>query len=361
MLAEASPETIDANLREARSHLQNARLAEAEALCVAILKTASDNIDALYTLAVTQRMQRHVPAALITLDRLIAVDSGYGRAWQERGHCFRDAGRVEDAVAAYQRAVTHNGALVASWRILSELHDAAGREGPANFAHAQYTHLSALPPELLSVASFIQEGRIYKAEQLCRAFLQRNGHHVEAMRLLADIGMKFNAYDEAEFLLESCKILEPDNVSAHFDYVKVLRKRQKFELALSEASELREKEPGNPEFEMLYANENLAVGNFDAAMLIYEALLGSMPNNPGINLTYGHALKTVGRQNDAITAYRRAYQVRPDCGDAYWSLANLKTYRFDDAEIAQMRDRQASPITALDDRYQLCFALGKSR
>ena len=100
MLAEASPETIDANLREARSHLQNARLAEAEALCVAILKTASDNIDALYTLAVAQRMQRHVPAALITLDRLIAVDSGYGRAWQERGHCFRDAGRVEDAVAA---------------------------------------------------------------------------------------------------------------------------------------------------------------------------------------------------------------------------------------------------------------------
>jgi tetratricopeptide (TPR) repeat protein len=326
MLAEASPETIDANLREARSHLQNARLAEAEALCVAMLKTASDNIDALYTLAVTQRMQRHVPAALITLERLIAVDSGYGRAWQERGHCFRDAGRIEDAVAAYQRAVTHNGALVASWRILSELHDAAGREGPANFAHAQYTHLSALPPELLSVASFIQEGRIYKAEQLCRAFLQRNGHHVEAMRLLADIGMKFNAYDEAEFLLESCKILEPDNVSAHFDYVKILRKRQKFELALSEASELREKEPGNPEFEMLYANENLAVGNFDSAMLIYEALLGSMPN----------------------------------CGDAYWSLANLKTYRFDDAEIAQMRDRQASPMTALDDRYHLCFALGKA-
>ena len=230
MLAEASPETIDTMLREARSHLQNARLADAEALCLGILKTAPDNIDALYTLAVSQRMQRQVPAALTTLDKLIAINAGYGRAWQERGHCFRDSGRVEEAIAAYQRAVAHNGALVASWRILSELHDAAGREVPANFAHAQYTHLSALPPELLSVASFIQEGRIYKAEQLCRAFLQRNGHHVEAMRLLAETGMKFNAYDEAEFLLESCKVLEPDNVSAHFDYVKVLHKRQKFEI-----------------------------------------------------------------------------------------------------------------------------------
>ncbi|MDH4398893.1 tetratricopeptide repeat-containing sulfotransferase family protein [Sphingorhabdus sp.] len=360
MLAEASPETIEVMMREARAHLQNARLSDAEAVCQRILQTAADNIDAMYTLAVSQRMQRQVPAALKTLDSLIAIDASYGRAWQERGHCFRDRGLHEQAIAAYQRAVTHNGALVASWRILSEMHGSAGREGPANFAHAQYAHLSALPPELLSVASFIQEGRIYKAEQLCRAFLQRNGHHVEAMRLLADIGMKFNAYDEAEFLLESAKVLAPDNVSAHFDYVKVLRKRQKFELALSEAAELREKEPDNPEFEMLYANENLAVGNFDAAMLIYEALLSSMPNNPGINLTYGHALKTVGRQDDAISAYRRAYQVRPDCGDAYWSLANLKTYRFDDPEIAQMRERQASAMTALEDRYHLCFALGKA-
>ena len=360
MLAEASPETIDANLREARSHLQNARLADAEALCLRILEVAPDNIDVLYTLAVSQRMQRQVPAALTTLDKLIAINAGYGRAWQERGHCFRVIGRVEEAIAAYQRAVAHNGALVASWRILSELHDAAGREVPANFAHAQYTHLSALPPELLSVASFIQEGRIYKAEQLCRAFLQRNGHHVEAMRLLAETGMKFNAYDEAEFLLESCKVLEPENVNAHFDYVKVLHKRQKFEMALSEASELREKEPDNPEFEMLYANENLAVGNFDEAMLSYEALLSSMPDNPSINLTYGHALKTVGRQGDAISAYRQAYKVRPDFGDAYWSLANLKTYRFDDKEIAQMQARQASPMTALEDRYHLCFALGKA-
>ena len=359
-LAVAVPETIDALLREARGHLQNGRLNEAAITCARLLETTPGNIDTLYTLAVVQRMQKQVPAALITLNKLIEIDPSYGRGWQERGHCLRDMGRQEEAVAAYQRAVTHNGALVASWRQLAEFHAAGGRDGPAGFARAQHEHLAQLPPELLSVASLIQEGRIFKAEQLCRAFLQRNGHHVEAMRLLAEIGLKFNAYDEAEFLLESCKVLEPDNVSAQFDYVKVLRKRQKFEQALSEASELRAKEPGNPEFEMLYANENLAVGNFDEAMLVYEALLGSMPNNPGINLTYGHALKTIGRQDDAIAAYRRAYEIKPDCGDAYWSLANLKTYRFGDEEIDRMREREAAPATALDDRYHLCFALGKA-
>ena len=129
MLAEALPDTTDAMLSEARSHLKNARLAEAAAACIQLLGIAPDNIDALYTLAVTQRMQRQIPAALATLSQLLATDPGYGRAWQERGHCFRDSGRAEEAIAAYQRAVAHNGALGASWRLLSEMHDAAGRDG----------------------------------------------------------------------------------------------------------------------------------------------------------------------------------------------------------------------------------------
>jgi tetratricopeptide (TPR) repeat protein len=360
MQAAVAPDQIEAALRDARGLLQAGRLGDAVVACQTLLDFSPDNGDALYTLAVAQRMQPDHAGALDTLARLIALNPDYGRAWQERGHCLRDLGQREEALAAYQRAVAHNGALIASWRQLAALHAAAGRDQAAAFAEGQYTHLAALPPELLSVANLLQEGKLYKAEQLCRAFLQRNGHHVEAMRLLAEIGMKFNAYDEAEFLLESAKLLEPGNVSAHYDYVKVLRKRQKLEQALSEARELRAKEPGNPEFEMLYANENLALGNFDEAMAIYESLLDTMPGNPGINLTYGHALKTVGRQEDAIGAYRRAYRIKPDYGDAFWSLANLKTYRFNDAEIEQMREREDSPLIALEDRYHLCFALGKA-
>lgn len=360
MTAALAPEDIEKALRDARGALQSGRLADAAAHCAKILEASPSSLDALYTLAVAQRMQRDHPAALTTLARLIELSPDYGRAWQERGHCLRDLGRGDEALAAYQRAVGHNGALIASWRQLAEIHSAAGRDQAAVFAEGQYAHLAALPPELLSAANLLQEGKLYKAEQLCRAFLQRNGHHVEAMRLLAEVGMKFNAYDEAEFLLESAKLLAPDNVSAHYDYVKVLRKRQKFEAALAEANALRAKEPGNPEFEMLYANENLAVGNFDEAMGVYQQLLEAMPGNPGINLTYGHALKTVGRQDDAIGAYRRAYQAKPDYGDAFWSLANLKTYRFSDAELIQMREREASPLVSLEDRYHLCFALGKA-
>ncbi len=347
-------------LRKARSLLQGAKFGEAAEVCSEILADLPQHQEALYTLAVAQRFGGDAIAALSTLASLIDLSPSYGRAWQERGHCFRALNRSEEAFAAYQAAVTHNGALPASWRMLGELHRAAGRDAQAEFAIAQANYLVGLPPELQTVASLIQEGRIARAEKFCRAFLQKNGHHVEGMRLLAEIGTRFNAFDEAEFLLESCKLLKPDNVSAQYDYAKLLRKRHKFEQALTEAQELRAKEPGNPEFEMLYANENLAVGNFDEAMETYETLIRSLPNNPGVSLTHGHALKTVGRQDEAISAYRRAYAIKPDLGDAFWSLANLKTYRFSNDELEQMREQEALPSIALADRYHLCFALGKA-
>ncbi|MFM9977104.1 MAG: sulfotransferase [Sphingomonadaceae bacterium] len=353
-------EAIEQELRAARALLQQARFQAAIAACEAVLQSAPGHRDALYTLAVAQRYGGERIAALATLTQLIETDPAYGRAYQERGHGLRALGRAEEALLAYQNAVTHNASLVASWRAIVDLHADAGRPERADYAREQCAYLGSLPPELLTVSSMIAEGRILKAETLCRAYLQKHGHDVEAMRLLADIGMRFNAYDEAEFLLESCVMIEPDGINAHLDYVKVLRKRQKFAAALDQATALRAKAPDTPQVEMLYANENLAVGNFDVALEVYRELLAGSPNNPGINLTMGHALKTVGQQDAAIAAYRRAFSNKPDYGDAFWSLANLKTYRFPDSEIAQMRSAEAAPATTLSDRYHLCFALGKA-
>jgi tetratricopeptide (TPR) repeat protein len=345
---------------EARKLLQAGQLTRAETLCRAVLNDEPDNGDALYTLAVVQRLLKRFDDALTTGRALIARDPANGRAHQEIGHCLRDMGDADAALSAYQEAVGRNNALLGSWQMLMRFHENAGREAAADFAAAQVEYLSRLPPQLQSVASLIQEGKLYKAEQLCRHFLQTQGHHVEGMRFLAQIGMSFNVHDEAEFLLESAVAFDPDNVGAHFDYVGVLQKRQKFADALEQSRRLREKDSDNPQVDMLYANQNLAVGNFDEALAVYRRRAEEAPNNPGIHLTLGHALKTTGQQKEAIEAYTRAYTVKPDFGDAYWSLANLKTYRFGEAQIAAMRDLEAAPATQLADRYHLCFALGKA-
>ncbi len=354
------PASSEHSLGRARKLLQDGQMSAAAQLCEDVLRTEPENREAIYTLAVVRRFQRDLPGALALADQLIAADPSNGRAHQERGHCLRDMGDTPGAFAAYQNAVTHNAALAGSWNMLAKFHAAAGRTEPAEFAETQRDYLTNLPPELQTVASLIQEGRYLKAEKICRGFLQANGHHVEGMRMLAELGTKFSVLDEAEFLLESALVLEPDNAGAHYDYVEVLHKRQKFAQALEQASLLRAKAPDSPQIEMLYANENLSVGNFDEALKVYRQCAGQMPDFPNIHLTLGHALKTIGQQSEAIEAYSQAYKIRPDFGDAYWSLANLKTYKFDEAQIAAMRAQEAAPSTQLADRYHLCFALGKA-
>ena len=354
------PASSEQSLVRARKLLQDGQTSAAAQLCESVLQTEPENRDALYTLAVVRRFQKDLPGALALADQLIARDPSNGRAHQERGHCLRDMGDTAGAFAAYQNAVTHNAALAGSWNMLAKIHTAAGRTEPAEFAETQRDYLINLPPELQTVASLIQERRFLKAERICRAFLQANGHHVEAIRFLAEIGINFSVLDEAEFLLESALVLEPDNAGAHLDYVGVLHKRQKFEQALGQAKALRDKQPGNPQIDLLYANQNLAVGNFDEALTLYRQCAVRMPDYPNIHLTLGHALKTVGQQQAAIEAYSLAYKIRPDFGDAYWSLANLKTYKFDEAQISAMRAQEAATSTQLADRYHLCFALGKA-
>ncbi|NBR30596.1 MAG: sulfotransferase family protein [Sphingomonadaceae bacterium] len=355
-----TPLDSDAIAAKAREMLQKGQAKESETLCQQLLADQPDNRDALYILAVSQRTQRKFAEALATVKRLISINPANGRAHQEQGHCLRDMGDSTAALMAYQNAVAHNRALLASWNMLARLNRAAGRTAAAEFAEIQSEYWSALPPELLTVASLIEEGRFLRAEKLCRAFLQTHGHHVEAMRLLAQIGTQFNVLDEAEFLLESAVELEPENPGARFDYVTVLQSRQKFAQALEQAKILRENDPENPQVEMLYANQSLGVGNFDEALSIYKTIAAAQPGNPSVHLTLGHALKTTGRQQEAIEAYSQAYRVRPDFGDAYWSLANLKTYRFDAGLVSKMRDIEDQATTQLVDRYHLCFAIGKA-
>jgi len=350
----------EALVERGRAAIQRGDFAQAISSCEAALVQSPADQDALYTLAVAQRLKRDRVAALATLKRLLDQYPDYGRGHQERGHCLRDAGDTSAALMAYNQAVTHNVALLASWRMLADLHSKAGRAEAADFARGQCAYLESLPPALQSVASLVEEKRLLRAETLCRSFLLTHKHHPEAMRLLADIGVKFNAYDEAEFLLESAVVLDPQNTNAHFDYVNVLHKRQKFGKALDEAASLCAKAPDKPHFELLLANENLAVGNFDSALSTYRQHAQRNPHNATIHLTLGHALKTIGAQDEAIAAYSQAYAVRPDFGDAYWSLANLKTYRFNESVIEQMRALERAETTERVDRYHLCFALGKA-
>ncbi|HWM29840.1 MAG TPA: sulfotransferase [Woeseiaceae bacterium] len=350
----------DDALTRARQFLEAGRLEEACAEARDRAEADPSDPEPLYLQAVAERYLDRPSAALETLARLKSLEPRYARAFQEEGHVYKSLGDVPRAIAAYRRAVELNRGLIVSWRELAVLLGQNGDREAHAAAEAEHRRLAALPPELVTVTSFIQEGKLFRAEQMCREFLQKHPHHIEAMRLLARLGMKLYIYDDAEFLLESCVTFAPDYWLARKDYVEVLHRRQKFEQALAQAGILRERFPGNPAFELSFANECVAVGRFDEALGIYDRVIAAHAALDQPHLARGHVLKTIGRLDEAIESYRNAYRTRADFGDAYWSLANLKTYRFADEEISAMKLRLEDAQTATVDRFHLCFALGKA-
>ena len=191
---------------------------------------------------------------------------GYGRAFQEEGHVCKAAGHSSSAIRAYRHAVSLNNSLIASWKSLTELLLAKGETEKAKQTQQEFEKLNALPKILLSVRNMIAEGYLFKAERLCRKFLKANKTHVEGMRLLADLGVKADVLDDAEFILEKALEFEPDNNLARNDYMEALYRRQKYEQSLAQAQILREREPKNLKYQIGYANQAVAVGDYETAL-----------------------------------------------------------------------------------------------
>lgn len=257
-------------------------------------------------------------------------------------------------------ATRFNPALEASWRALAELLDDIGQGADRDAAAAQADRLKNMPRELLAATNHLHEGRLLRAEEFCRHFLRENPKHAEGMRLLAQIGIKLGILDDAEFLLDSAKEFEPDNIQIRLDYIDALRRRQKFAESKTEAEALYARDPENPLFQSHLAIESMQTGEYDRAFELFDRVLTIIPNDPATLTSLGHALKTTGKTDKAIASYQAAFTAKPDHGDAYYALANLKTYQFDAAEIAAMRTQIARTDLAFMDRVHFAFALGKA-
>ena len=355
-----SEQDVPEQLARARSLVEGSDFKTARSVLQDLLRTQPEHEDALYMLAVCARYLHDFDLAADILRRLQAVAPEFGRAFQEAGHLSRAQGQPAAALTSYQQATRLNPALSASWLAQADLLRVQGRAEEAGQAQAQADRLAGLPKPVLVATNHLHEGRLLKAEGLLRAFLRRVPRHVEAMRLLADIGSRLGILDDAEFLLEQAIGFEPDNIQLRLDFIQVLRKRQKFEQALEQARLLKQRDPENATFLSNFAIESLQSGDYETALAHFDKVLEMRPDDPAILTSRGHALKTYGRTEEAIRSYQAACAVKPDHGDAYYSLANLKTYRFSEAEVDNMLQQLAQPALNFVSRVHVCFALGKA-
>ena len=346
-------------LTAAQQLIQRGDIQAALAAIEALPRDVQQSLMGAYMKGVCLRNLRDFAAAEQVLLGLVEQHPSYGRGFQELGHLYRDANMPVEALNAYATACHLNPGLKASWAGQQHL---IGKDSPERLSqiNQRLQWLESLPPNLAASWDLLHEGKLHKAEQLCRQFMQQNPQHIDGMRILAEIAVRNGVLEDAEFLLESAVAFDASHRQARIDYVQVLSKRQRFQKAVDEAEALMEQAPDNPQLQSLYAIQCMQLGNYETALTLFDKILERVPHDPVTNVSKGHALKTGGRSDDAVAAYRAALDSQPFYCDAWYSLANLKVYRFDDAELSAMEALENNPHLGGQDRVYLQFALGKA-
>ena len=351
--------TLSVDSSEATQAVKENRFEDALMLFEIILKDHPDHIDSLYLASVSSRYLKKFDDSIKYIERLLHNAPDMGRAYQELGHINRDAGNEEKAAINYRQACELNPALLASWNALYSYFVQNKNQPAAEHARSQIEKLQSLPASLLYIDQILNEGRLGLAETKCRAFLKKNPTHTYAMSLLSEIANRLGYFDDAEFLLEKAVEFKPNDGELRMQYAAILRKKQKFTKTMEQVNILCDQYPDNLVYQAQKASEIMQNGGHEEAITMFDDILHKNPYNFSTLTSKGHAQKTLGKTDQAINSYQSAYKIKPDHGESFFSLANLKTYSFSSVELNSMREQVKRVDLSLRDKAYFHFALAQ--
>ena len=263
-------------------------------------------------------------------------------------------------LAACRRVIAADPHRADIYRLAARAYRVLGEAVEAERMEIAAIEASVHDPQLQEAAAALAANVLHVAEPILRARLKETPEDVAAIRMLAELAGRIGRNRDAEMLLRRALELAPAFHAARSNLALVLHRQNRTEEALDELAKLSVVDPDNPGYANLKAAALGRIGEFEEAIALYEILLQRGSKHPKVWMSYGHALKTVGRQEESIEAYRRAVALQPALGEVWWSLANLKTVRFSDADVASMEAALTGSNLAIEDRFHLEFALGKA-
>ena len=311
-------------------------------------------------LAHTRRLLARDPAmAAEQAAEILRVMPGHPRALLLLGQALAVTGRRGEAIGVLREAAKRDPESADVWRALGDQLILAGDGPGADAAYAHHIRVSVNDPELRRAAIALIENNLPVAERILKPYLAQHPTDVAAIRMLAELAGRLGRNVDAENLLRRAVELAPSFAPARFNLATVLHRQNRPLDALAELDRLLTEDPDNAAYSNLKGAVFSRIGDHGQAIEQFEAVLRHRPNNAVVWMSYGHTLKTVGRQEDSVAAYRRSIDLRAGLGEAWWSLANLKTVRFTGEDIARMEAALKGNVGA-EDRFHLHFALGKA-
>jgi tetratricopeptide (TPR) repeat protein len=287
-------------------------------------------------------------------------ESRDSRAYEAEGNALYGAGDYPHAVEAYRSALALNVSLLECWQKYTDCLSRIGRHDLAAEAQRTARQIQALPAEVLSAHNDLAEGNIDRAESTIRAFLQQHGIHVEGMRVMALIAARRDVLDVAEELLAQVVQRAPKHFTARAEYVAVLNRLQRYADALPHVELALRAHPESRDYRLLYAQTVAGLNRYQEVIDTHQSLLAGAAHPAAHYLAMGHARRGLGLIDQAIVDYRRAIGAQATFGEAWWSLANLKVYRFTPDEQRALQQALGSAHLSEEDRIGLHFAYAKS-
>ena len=268
--------------------------------------------------------------------------------------------RGAEAVVALEKVVATMPDHPEAWRLLADHAAAVGDTDKSEAAHLRHLRCASQNPDLQKAAAAMIANKLPVAERLLKAYLKAAPTDVTAARMLAEVAVRVGRNDEAQALLEYCLELAPGFSGARYNLAILLHRTNQSNGALAEVEKLLAEDPKRPGYRNLAAVVCSRIGEYERSSEFYQALLEEYPDNAKVWLSYAHVLKTEGKREQCEAAYRKAIERDAGFGEAYWSLANLKTFRFTPDDIKNMNTQVARDSLEVSSRVQFHFALGKS-
>lgn len=348
------------NFDQAMALLNAGDGAAAADLCVAALSGAPDDVDLLTLHGVALLSCRKPREAESSLQRAVALAPRFTRARENLGQTLMMLGRQDEAVEQLQQAAQLEPR---SESVRLKLAHALASMGKAQEADAVYEEAFGLAPDrrrLAEAGEHLRNRRLTECKQICQELLAANPYDVNALRLSANVAFEEGRWRRAERLLKRVLLLAPAFDDARLDLARVFKQQDRLDEAVACTADTIARAPHSSHAYYMHASMLAICARHDEALAAYRRAVTLRAFHPAAYVGMGHLLKTLGHTEEGIAAYRTAIEQRPDFGEVYWSLANLKTFRFSETEVVDMEQRLAAEPLDEDARVHFLFTLGKA-
>ncbi|GMG86148.1 tetratricopeptide repeat-containing sulfotransferase family protein [Biformimicrobium ophioploci] len=354
-------DTARASFADAAQALKQKRPKEAERICRALLQEQPGNLPHLQLLAHSLILQERLAEAEALLHRGLKLAPDLPSLHDELGSLYAQSARYDQAIAAFDQAISLDSNNPRTHQKRAKALHLLGRDSEAETAFRKFLEKDPVAGEVAEGVRLWREGKLGDAETALRAVLRKSPENIDAMRYLAlvlqDAGK--NLLD-AEALLRNAIQRAPDFLPALQNLGALLLERQQWEAAAEVFENIVAQDSGDALAWSSLGHARTRSGDIERGLSNYDQAAALNPQSAGVHMSRGHLLKTLGRQQESLAAYRQAIHYNPALGEVYWSMANLKVFRFTDAEVRAMLGQLQLDTLSDSARVHFNFALGKA-